>query len=241
MILAAEPAVKSVLVFVEDSCRAFAALFLLGALAPAMASPADVGDPPGARTAVRVALGVLAVSLLADGWRASRVPLRGAHASLRALGRLVAGRGLVGRWYRLAFHEPLVPPDQARQALARLCGYRLVADGYRITSLRPTLRRGRLGVLVTVARPSRAGRRWACLYTRRVEDPYELWLLRSALQPTGRPVPTPPVRRRSLALELMSGEEIDALLRGPDAGAEGDDRALARRSPMPPPDLSPGR
>ena len=233
---------KPVLAFVEDSSRAFAALFLLVALAPAMAaSPADDGDPLGGRTAIRVALGVLAVSLLADACRASRVPLRGARASLRGLGRLVAGRGLVGHWYRLSFREPLVPRDQARQALANLCGYRLVADGYRITSLRPTIRRWRLGVWVTVARPSRAGRRWACQYTRRVEDPYELWLLRSALQPTGRSDPAPPVRRRSLSLESMSGEEIDELLRGQDAGSEGDGSTPARRSATPRPDPLPVR
>ena len=213
---------KPVLAFVEDSSRAFAALFLLVALAPEMAATPAGGLPRGGGTAIRVAVGVLAVCLVADGYRASRVPLRGARASLRALGRLVASRGLVGRWYRLSFREPLVPRDQARQALARLCGYRPAADGYRITSLLPTVRRWRPGVWVTVARPSRAGRRWECLYTRRVEDPYELWLLRSALQPSGRSDRAPTVPTRSLALESMSGEEIDELLRGPDAGAEDD-------------------
>ncbi len=135
----------------------------------------------------------------------------------------------------------MVEPDQARRALARLCGYRLVADAYRIASLRPIMRRRRLGVWVTVECPASAGRRWGCQYTQRVEDPYELWLLRSALQPTGRSDPAPSVRRRSLTLESMSGEEIDELLLGQDAGAEGDGRATARRPPSTCPDQFPGR
>ncbi|MEJ7637989.1 MAG: hypothetical protein WKF75_08415 [Singulisphaera sp.] len=225
---------KSVLAFVEDSARAFAVLFLIVATAPTMAaSPADDGEPPGGRTAIRVALGVLAVALLADACRASRVPLRGARASLRAVGRLVVGRGFVGRWYRLSFHEPFVPRGQARLSLANLCGYRLVADGYRITSLRPTMRRWRFGVWVTVERPARAGRR--CCRLRGGSRPVP-----AMAAPVGttdrRSDPAPPVRRWSLSLESMSGEEIDGLLRGRDAGAEGNGRAPARRSATPRPD-----
>src|SRR3954468_6039225 len=97
-------------------------------------------------------------------------------------------------------------------------------------SLCPPARRWRLGVWVTVARPASADRRWGCQYTRRVEDPYELWLLRSALQPSGRSDRAPRVPTRSLALESMTGEEMDGLLRGEDAGAEDD--STEQRPPL---------
>jgi hypothetical protein len=224
---------KPFLVFAEDTSRAFALLFVFvtAALVPPLSAPSTVGGLPGERPenypALEVAAGVLVLSCLCDAARAGRVLRRGLRCSLRGPARLIPSRGYVGRWLHLSFREPLVPPDQARAALARLCGYRLHGESARIASLRPSIRRWRFGIWVIIARPSKASRHWECQFARWVEDPHEVWLLRSALQASERPGPALTLRARPLAIASMRAEEVDDLLRGTDARED-------RDSPAPP-------
>jgi hypothetical protein len=199
--------------------RAIALLYVLVAIAPA-----EPGEPwpslswtwPGVlREPAFGCLVVLGTIELAWGlrwaWRSVRWIVR---ASWRAWATLHPRRGFVGRWLHLSFFEPPTAPDQAREALAKLCGYRLQGPGYRIDSIRPGLRRGRFGVWVTVVHPSRHSR-WQCGYVRWITDPNELWLLRSALRPGAEPAPVSQGARTTGELDGMSGDEMDRLLRAP--------------------------
>lgn len=220
---------RAALTFVEDTCRAFAALYLVAALGPAIEDPAS--SLPSHQT-ILGAVGVLVVGLSLDLFRAARPLLGRARSGVRALHRAIPSRGHLGRWYHYAFREPLAAPDQAREALARLCGYRLQAGDYRLVSLRPSIRGLRLGVLVTVTRGSRSGRHWECRYVRRVADPHELWLIRSAVRHVGETSAVPLVAEPgSDALGTRSEGEMDALLGRPGEGPDQDGQGPVRRSP----------
>lgn len=188
---------RSFLGWADDTARSLALLYLLASLAPAIFDPTlareIAGLSAGGRTVIWGAALVVMASFVHDIARAVGAFARAIRAGWRASARLLPRRGLVGRWVQLTFREPLAPPDQAREALATLCGYRLRGSGYRIVSLRPSIRALRFGVRVTVAGPSKFSRSWECRYVRRVEDPHELWLIRSALravESTGERVPS---------------------------------------------------
>ena len=223
----------TILVFVEDTCRAFAVLYLVAVLGPAIEDPTSTFPPGAGQQTFWVAVAVPVVGFLLDLYRAVLVLLRMARATLRGLHRVVPRRGHLGRWYHYSFREPLAAPDQAREALARLCGYRLQADDYRIASIRPSIRGWRPGVLVSVARRSRSSRHWECRYVRWVGDPHELWLIRSAVRHAER-METAPVRRerRVNALEVMSTDEMDGLLGRPGEGPDRDGRGSGPRTPQ---------
>jgi hypothetical protein len=211
---------RRLLALVADACHDFAALYALAVLGPVLLDPpagwgAIVDDLP-----LRVSLGILTVSLLVATVRVGQAMTRAIGSFLALLAELVPRRGRIGRWYHLSFREPLIDAGQARESLARICGYRLTSNDYRIVSLRPALRHWRFGVWATVERPSALSRSWSCRYVRWVEDPHELWLLRSAVRtnreavpaPARTPAPSPPSR-----LESMSGADMDRLLVPPTA------------------------
>jgi hypothetical protein len=207
---------KHLLTLTAGACHDFAVLYVAVVLVPAILAPASGPGPFGSDGVLLVALGVISIALFVDAVRAART-VRGL---VGCLATLVPRRGVIGRWYHLAFREPLTDPDQAREALAHLFGYRLRGRDYRIVSLRPAWRRWRIGILVTVERPSTLCRSWTCQYVRRVEDPHELWLLRSALRPhAGAEIKPadPPSPEQPRRLEALSGAELDRLLgpRGP--------------------------
>ena len=205
---------KHLFTLATEACHDFAVLYVAVVLAPVVLAPASGLRPLMAGDVLLAALGVVSTTLFMDAVRAARA----AWGLFGRLATLVPRRGVIGRWYHLVFREPLTDPDQAREALARMSGYRLRGRGYRLVSLRPAWRRWRFGVVVTVERPSNLCRSWTCRYVRRVEDPHELWLLRSAMRPHARiEIKTvdssPPERPRRL--EALSGVELDQLLGPP--------------------------
>jgi hypothetical protein len=200
---------------VEDSSRDFAALYLVGRLVPAL-----LFDPASAPITLDaplwVAAGVLGLGSLVDLWRGIELLASGTSQGLRGLGRRsrLPGRGLALWALDLIWREPLTDPAQARESLANLCGYRLHGEGYRVVSIIPSVHRWRIGVWVSLARPSSFTKRWECRYIRWVDDPHELRLLRSAL----RGGETPPSARPSthaIPLDEFNGDEVDELLGGP--------------------------
>jgi hypothetical protein len=200
---------------VEDSSRDFATLYLLAALGPRLLAPPD-GGPLALDAPAWVAASVLGLGLLADTLRALGMMARWAKGALSGMGHRVPvpGRGLAVWALDVVSREPPIDSEQARESLANLCGYRLHGDGYRIVSVTPSVRHWRAGVWVTIARPSSFTRRWECRYVRWVDDPHELWLLRSALRPTAGDRPPHPQREgpRPIPLDGINGDEIDELL-----------------------------
>jgi hypothetical protein len=201
---------------IEDGPRDLAFLYLVATLVPAIfAEPAETPirlDRPG-----WVAVAVLGIGLVLDVGRAVGVSARStrqlvARSTRRAR---VPGRGLVLWGLDLISREPPIDPAQARESLARVCGYRLHGEGYRVVSVVPSLHRWRVGVWVTIARPSAFTKRWECRYVRWIDDPHELWLLRSALRGTTAPRAVPGHRPGAIALDDIDADEIDELLGGP--------------------------
>jgi hypothetical protein len=117
------------------------------------------------------------------------------------------------RWYHYTFREPLVEAVEAHKSLREVCGYRLVfTSPHRIISVRPSLKRFRPGLWVVVEPIQQKGK-WSQRWTKWVEDPMELWLLRSAVRGVPRSVSQPQVSSRS-TFDFIS-EEMDELLMTP--------------------------
>ncbi len=126
------------------------------------------------------------------------------------------------RWWHYSFREPLASSDEAHEALRRLCGYRLVGGPQRIARVVPGLRRFRFGVRVVVQAERQPSRSWTAQWVRWVDDPLELWLIRSAVSGAGpaRPEPGAGTAARGQPsegglLDSMSREEMGELLGGP--------------------------
>jgi hypothetical protein len=213
---------RPILKLVGSALYAAALLFVVAAMAAALAGLRPWDQALGRawwREPAVWCLGVVVATKLVRASRALNWAARGVLGAARRVWSLIQPRrGVLGRWYHLSFHEPLTDSDQAHDALAQFCGYRLHPGDYRITSIRPSLRRGRLGAWVTVAQASKSTRRWTCCHVRWIDDPHELWLLRSALrvkptEPAATPAPAP--RPKPTTLERLSEAEIDHLLHEP--------------------------
>lgn len=124
-------------------------------------------------------------------------------------------REFIWRWWHYSFREPLADPAEAREALRNLCSYRLVGGPHRAARIVPGLRRFRPGVWVTIEPEQQPSRHWATRLIRWVDDPIELWLIRSAIWGTGTASitarPTSSRSRRS-SLDGMPAAEIDERL-----------------------------
>ncbi len=147
--------------------------------------------------------------------------------SLASLARLVwgwmvgitrPGREFVGRWWRYSFRVPLSEPTEAHEALRQVCGYRLVGGPHRIVRLVPGLRRFHFGIRVVVEVQDQPSRHWTTQWVRWVDDPVELWLIRSAVRGVGVVRPQSESKERKAShrpngrLDRMSAEEMDRLL-----------------------------
>lgn len=119
-------------------------------------------------------------------------------------------RTYVGRWWHYSFKEPLTSPQEARHALRQMASYRIGTGSHRIALIRPGVRRFRFGVLVTVQQGK--PRSWTQQWVRWIDDPMELWLLRSAVQAqspqAGRTASPPP---QPTGPSLLEGD-IDSIL-----------------------------
>jgi hypothetical protein len=212
---------RHVLALVGSALYAAALLFVVASIAAAMTGlqPFAAGSwRDWWREPVVWCLGLVVTTEMVRLSRGTGQSAQRLIAGARRIGKVMhPRRGVLGRWYHLSFHEPLTDSEQARVALFKLCGYRLQASDYRIESIRPALRRGRLGAWVTVAQTSKSTRRWACCFVRWIDDPNELWLLRSALRPSPESARTPPPAspRGANDLERMTVAELDQLLQEP--------------------------
>lgn len=149
-------------------------------------------------------------------WRRMRSLIRLSHAVWSPLIQATRPlREFAWRWWHYSFREPLCDPTEAREVLRNLCSYRLVGGPHRVVRIVPGLRRLRLGVLATIESEQQPSRHWATRLVRWVDDPIELWLIRSAIRGTGitcstaRPASSLP-RRGSL--DGMSAADMDELL-----------------------------
>ena len=137
--------------------------------------------------------------------------------------RLVRCRDHLWLWWRYTLREGLSPPDQANESLAELCSYRILPNT--VTRLRcciPWFRRWRFGVFVFFVPVSQKSRHWTLCWVRWVDDPLELYLVRSAAQGVTPPPPPAPVRTNSRSrpqpvaasslLESMSSDDWRELL-----------------------------
>lgn len=122
---------------------------------------------------------------------------------------LLARLGTVGRWVQMTWREPPSEPSEARRVLKETCRYTLKTDGYRIARARPTIRGWRLGLHVVVEKEGHAS--WRTQFVRTITDPWEWWLVRSALRPDPRPAPVATPRPGG-RLDRFSPAELDRLL-----------------------------
>lgn len=176
-------------------------------------------DAENTKRALMVAGITLGVTTFNEAIRLIRGMLYGIRRILSWIHRSLPRRGSWLRWYHYTFREPPTSPDQARDALARLCGYRIKPGDHRIVSVRPSIRGGRLGVRVTVQRPSQSTRHWTHQDVRWITDPHEWWLLRSAMLDTDTAAPrkTSAEHAEPSAFELhrVSSDELDRLVGSP--------------------------
>lgn len=127
-------------------------------------------------------------------------------------------------WWHYALLEPKTAPNEARRALKTLAHYRLGRRPHRLVRVRPGFRRFRFGVLVTIE-PMGQSKQWTQRWCRWIEDPIELWLLKSAMAgPPGEDVPnvgtldlpTPEEEMQGDPnmgmLDLLTSEDMDEFL-----------------------------
>jgi hypothetical protein len=95
--------------------------------------------------------------------------------------RLLALRHVVWLWWRYTLKEPYVDPDQANEALRELCGYKIQpSTEVTLTYCLPGLFRFKFGVLVFFVPIHQRSRHWKLCWVRWLDDPLELYLVRSA-------------------------------------------------------------
>ncbi len=159
----------------------------------------------------------LSIRLLQFAWRLiSGVALR----LWRGLARITRpAREFLWRWWRYSFREPLAIPEEAHETLRTLCGYRLVGGPHKIVRVVPGLRRLRFGVWMTVQTERQSSSHWTTRWVRWIDDPVEVWLVRSAIRGAepGQPSAKAKKARGQVEpekglLERMSDEEMESLL-----------------------------
>lgn len=102
-------------------------------------------------------------------------------------------------WWRYTFREPLADPDQANEALRDLCGYKVqISTETKLKCCLPGFYRSKFGVLVFFVPVQQRSRHWTLCWVRWLDDPLELYLVRSAARSVSQPVigrlVSPPVR-----------------------------------------------
>jgi hypothetical protein len=131
--------------------------------------------------------------------------------------KLVALRYHTWLWWRYTFWEPYTEPSQANESLSDLCGYRIESSSR--TKLKyciPLIRHWKFGVLVFFVPENQRSKAWITCWIRWIQDPLELYLVRSAAKAVFTPQP---VQKKSqlqpkiaTGLETMSLEELNRLL-----------------------------
>ena len=95
--------------------------------------------------------------------------------------KLLAMRHHLWLWWRYTLREPYVDPDQANEALRELCGYKVQPRSQAtLKCCLPGLFRFRFGVLVFFVPIHQRSRHWTLCWVRWLDDPLELYLVRSA-------------------------------------------------------------
>lgn len=102
--------------------------------------------------------------------------------------KLLALRYHLWLWWRYTLREPYIDPDQANETLRELCGYMVQP------STEATLKcwllgffRFKFGVLVFFVPIHQRSRHWTLCWVRWLDDPLELYLVRSAARGVSQP------------------------------------------------------
>ena len=102
-------------------------------------------------------------------------------ASLRLWRCVVRFWNHAGVWWHYTFREPLAECDQANEALRELCGYQVqISTRTKLKFFLPGFRRFKFGVLVFFVPLQQRSRHWTLCWVRWLDDPLELYLVRSA-------------------------------------------------------------
>ena len=102
--------------------------------------------------------------------------------------RLLASRYHLWLWWRFTFREPYTDPGQANDSLSELCGYKVQASTEaKLKCCLPGFFRFKFGVLVFFVPIQQSSRHWTLCWARWVNDPLELYLVRSAARGVAQP------------------------------------------------------
>ena len=97
-------------------------------------------------------------------------------------------RRYMRRWWQYGYKEPPIDAQQANKSLLDLCGYKLEpSKPMRLAHCRLGVRNFRLGLYVTATPIHHKSKHWQMYWCRFVDDPYEFYLVRSALQTCHNP------------------------------------------------------
>jgi hypothetical protein len=116
-------------------------------------------------------------------------------------------------WWHFSFCVPLTESEAANQSLKELCSYKVLPRTQtQFKCCIPLFRRWRFGVLVFFVPTQQQSRFWTLCWVRWVDDPLELYLVRSAARRTRRDH-----SQQSTAGPILSSldevsEELDSLL-----------------------------
>lgn len=95
--------------------------------------------------------------------------------------KLLAMRHHLWLWWRYTLREPYADPDQANEALRELCGYKVQpSTEATLKCCVPGFYRFRFGVAVVFVPIQQRSRHWTMCWVRWLDDPLELYLVRSA-------------------------------------------------------------
>jgi hypothetical protein len=93
----------------------------------------------------------------------------------------VAMRHHLWLWWRYTLREPYIDPGQANDALRQLCGYKVQPSSQgTLKCWLPGMFRFKFGVLVFFVPIHQRSRHWTLCWVRWLDDPLELYLVRSA-------------------------------------------------------------